>query len=149
MAFVMLSSCGNGGSSKNEKLIDSIRQTIGSNEYTLIYVGAHWCGPCTMVFENNMSKIIDAEIENLECVTIFFDSGKVRNNENIMKYSPVILSSLGGFVDKNKANDILDKVLKDYEKVNYMPIMRLCDKQGNIISDKQLTVEMLKKIIGN
>ena len=146
----MLSSCGHVGSSNNEKLIESMRQTIESNEYTLIYVGAHWCGPCAMVFENKMSEIIDAGFENLECITLFFDSGdKIRNNENIMKYSPVLLPSSGGFVDKNKANDILDEVLKDYEKVNYMPIMRLCDKEGNIINDNQLTVEMVKKIINS
>ena len=66
---------------------------------------------------------------------LFFDSGnKVRNNENIMKYSPVILPSIGGLLDKNRANNILKESLQDYEDVNYMPIMILCDKKGNIIN---------------
>lgn len=127
-------SCGN-DSAKNEKLVDSINNVIEDNEYTVIYFGAHWCGPCTWVFENKMTEILDADYYNLGCVTIFFDSGnKVRNNENIMKYSPVILPSIGGLLDKNRANNILKESLQDYEDVNYMPIMILCDKKGNIIN---------------
>ena len=127
-------SCGN-DSAKNEKLVDSINNVIEDNEYTVIYFGAHWCGPCTWVFENKMTEILDADYDNLGCVTIFFDSGdKVRNNENIMKYSPVILPSIGGLLDKNRANNILKESLQDYEDVNYMPIMILCDKKGNIIN---------------
>lgn len=127
-------SCGN-DSAKNEKLVDSINNVIEDNEYTVIYFGAHWCGPCTWVFENKMTEILDADYDNLGCITIFFDSGnKVRNNENIMKYSPVILPSIGGLLDKNRANNILKESLQDYEDVNYMPIMILCDKKGNIIN---------------
>lgn len=127
-------SCGN-DSAKNEKLVDSINNVIEDNEYTVIYFGAHWCGPCTWVFENKMTEILDADYDKLGCITIFFDSGnKVRNNENIMKYSPVILPSIGGLLDKNRANNILKESLQDYEDVNYMPIMILCDKKGNIIN---------------
>ena len=132
--LLLFFSCGN-DSVNNEKLVDSINNVIEDNEYTVIYFGAHWCGPCTWVFENKMTEILDADYDNLGCVTIFFDSGdKVRNNENIMKYSPVILPSIGGLLDKNRANNILKESLQDYEDVNYMPIMILCDKKGNIIN---------------
>ena len=127
-------SCGN-DSAKNEKLVDSINNVIEDNEYTVIYFGAHWCGPCTWFFENKMMEILDADYDNLGCVPIFFDSGnKVEKNEDIMKYSPVILPSIGGLLDKNRANNILKESLQDYEDVNYMPIMILCDKKGNIIN---------------
>ena len=132
--LLLLFSCGN-DSAKNEKLVDSINNVIEDNEYTVIYFGAHWCGPCTWVFENKMTEILDTDYDNLGCVTIFFDSGnKVEKNEDIMKYSPVILSSIGGLLDKNRANNILKESLQDYEDVNYMPIMILCDKKGNIIN---------------
>ena len=132
--LLLLFSCGN-DSAKNEKLVDSINNVIEDNEYTVIYFGAHWCGPCTWVFENKMTEILDADYDNLGCVTIFFDSGnKVEKNEDIMKYSPVILPSIGGLLDKNRANNILKESLQDYEDVNYMPIMILCDKKGNIIN---------------
>lgn len=133
--FLLLSMvlCGSNGS--NNKLLNTIEELIESNEYTVIYFGAHWCGPCTRVFLNKMTEIIDAGYDKLGCITIFFDSGnKVRNNETIMKYSPVILSSLGGAFDKNRANCILRESLQGYEGVNYMPIMILCDKKGNIIN---------------
>lgn len=135
LIFLLLSmvSCGDNGS--NDKLVNTIEELIENNEYTVIYFGAHWCGPCNRVFENKMSEIIDADFDKLGCITIFFDSGnKVRNNENIMKYSPVIMPSIGGLLDKNRANNILKESLQDYEDVNYMPIMILCDKKGNIIN---------------
>ena len=126
-------SCGDNGS--NDKLVNTIEELIENNEYTVIYFGAHWCGPCTQIFENKMTEILDADFDKLGCITIFFDSGnKVRNNENIMKYSPIILPSIGGLLDKNRANNILKESLQDYEDVNYMPIMILCDKKGNIIN---------------
>ena len=132
--LLLFFSCVN-DSVNNEKLVDSINNVIEDNEYTVIYFGAHWCGPCTWVFENKMTEILDADYDKLGCITIFFDSGnKVRNNENIMKYSPVILPSIGGLLDKNRANNILKESLQDYEDVNYMPIMILCDKKGNIIN---------------
>ena len=132
--LLLFFSCVN-DSAKNEKLVDSINNVIEDNEYTVIYFGAHWCGPCTWVFENKMTEIFDTDYDNLGCVTIFFDSGnKVEKNEDIMKYSPVILSSIGGLLDKNRANNILKESLQDYEDVNYMPIMILCDKKGNIIN---------------
>ena len=135
LIFMLLSmvSCGDNGS--NDKLVNTIEELIENNEYTVIYFGAHWCGPCTRVFENKMMEILDADYDKLGCITIFFDSGnKVRNNENIMKYSPVILPSIGGLLDKNRANNILKESLQDYEDVNYMPIMIICDKKGNIIN---------------
>ena len=135
LIFMLLSmvSCGDNGS--NDKLVNTIEELIENNEYTVIYFGAHWCGPCTWVFENKMTEILDADYDKLGCVTIFFDSGnKVEKNEDIMKYSPVILSSIGGLLDKNRANNILKESLQDYEDVNYMPIMILCDKKGNIIN---------------
>ncbi len=131
--LLFLVSCVNNES--EGKLLNSIKDTIENNEYTVIYFGAHWCGPCTYVFENNMSKIIDAAYDNLGYVTIFFDSeNKVESNENIMRYSPVILPSIGGLLDKNRANNILKESLQNYKDVNYMPIMILCDKEGNIIN---------------
>lgn len=135
LIFMLLSmvSCGDNGS--NDKLVNTIEELIENNEYTVIYFGAHWCGPCTRVFENKMMEILDADYDKLGCITIFFDLGdKVRNNENIMKYSPVILPSIGGLLDKNRANNILKESLQDYEDVNYMPIMIICDKKGNIIN---------------
>lgn len=126
-------SCGN-DSAKNDKLVDLINNVIENNEYTVIYFGAHWCGPCTWVFENKMTEILDADYDNLGCITIFFDSGdKIRNNENIMKYSPILLPSFSG-LDKMRTNDILGEIFSDYNKVNYMPIMMLCDKEKNILN---------------
>lgn len=133
--LLSLVSCGGNDSAKDGKLVETMRKTIESNDYTVIYVGAHWCGPCSVVFENKMTHIIDADYENVGCMTIFFDAaGKIKNNEDIMRYSPVILPSVGGIVDKVTANRILKKVFQDYESVNYMPIMILSDKERNILN---------------
>lgn len=136
--FIMLllfASCGGNDSVKNAKLVETMRKAIVSNDYTVIYVGAHWCGPCSRVFENKMAPIIDTNYENVGCITIFFDAaGKIKNNEDIMRYSPVILPSVGGIVDKVTANGILKKVFQNYDDVNYMPIMILCDNEGKIIN---------------
>lgn len=136
--FIMLllfASCGGNDSVKNAKLVETMRKTIESNDYTVIYVGAHWCGPCSRVFENKMAPIIDTNYENVGCITVFFDAaGKIKNNEDIMRYSPVILPSVGGIVDKVTANGILKKVFQNYDDVNYMPIMILCDNEGKIIN---------------
>lgn len=132
--LLLFFSCGN-DSVNNEKLVDSINNVIEDNEYTVIYFGAHWCGPCTWVFENKMTEILDTDYDNLRCVTIFFDSGnKVEKNENILKYSPILLPSLGGGLDKMRTNDILSDVFADYKNVNYMPVMILCDKEKNILN---------------
>ena len=135
LIFMLLSmvSCRDNGS--NDKLVNTIEELIDNNEYTLIYFGAHWCGPCSRVFENKMAPIIDTNYENVGCITIFFDAaGKIKNNEDIMRYSPVILPSVGGIVDKVTANGILKKVFQNYDDVNYMPIMILCDNEGKIIN---------------
>lgn len=136
--FIMLllfASCGGNDSVRNAKLVETMRKAIVSNDYTVIYVGAHWCGPCSRVFENKMAPIIDTNYENVGCITIFFDAaGKIKNNEDIMRYSPVILPSVGGIVDKVTANGILKKVFQNYDDVNYMPIMILCDNEGKIIN---------------
>lgn len=135
LIFMLLSmvSCGDNGS--NDKLVNTIEELIDNNEYTLIYFGAHWCGPCTWVFENKMTEIFDTDYDNLGCVTIFFDSGnKVEKNENIMKYSPILLPSLGGGLDKIRTNDIISEVFADHKNVNYMPVMILCDNEGKIIN---------------
>ena len=135
LIFMLLSmvSCRDNGS--NDKLVNTIEELIDNNEYTLIYFGAHWCGPCSRVFENKMEPIIDTNYENVGCITIFFDAaGKIKNNEDIMRYSPVILPSVGGIVDKVTANGILKKVFQNYDDVNYMPIMILCDNEGKIIN---------------
>ena len=136
--FIMLllfASCGGNDSVKNAKLVETMRKAIESNDYTVIYVGAHWCGPCSRVFENKMAPIIDTNYENVGCITVFFDAaGKIKNNEYIMRYSPVILPSVGGIVDKVTANGILKKVFQNYDDVNYMPIMILCDNEGKIIN---------------
>lgn len=136
--FIMLllfASCGGNDSVKNAKLVETMRKAIVSNDYTVIYVGAHWCGPCSRAFENKMAPIIDTNYENVGCITIFFDAaGKIKNNEDIMRYSPVILPSVGGIVDKDTANGILKKVFQNYDDVNYMPIMILCDNEGKIIN---------------
>ena len=135
LIFLLLSmiSCGDNGS--NDKLVNTIEELIDNNEYTLIYFGAHWCGPCTWVFENKMTEIFDTDYDNLGCVTIFFDSGnKVEKNENIMKYSPILLPSLGGGLDKIRTNDIISEVFADHKNVNYMPVMILCDNEGKIIN---------------
>ena len=133
--LLLFTTYGCNSSAKNNKLVEAISNTMEANDYTVIYIGAHWCGPCSTVFEDKMSKIIDSNYENIGCVTIFFDAvGKIKNNENIMKYSPVILPSIGGIVDKMTANNILKEVFQDYESVNYMPIMILSDKEGNIIN---------------
>lgn len=46
----------------------------------------------------------------------------------------MILPSVGGIVDKVTANGILKKVFQNYDDVNYMPIMILCDNEGKIIN---------------
>lgn len=133
--LLLFASCGGNDSVKNAKLVETMRKAIVSNDYTVIYVGAHWCGPCSRVFENKMGPIIDTNYENVGCITIFFDAaGKIKNNEDIMRYSPVILPSVGGIVDKVTANGILKKVFQNYDDVNYMPIMILCDNEGKIIN---------------
>lgn len=133
--LLLFASCGGNDSVKNAKLVETMRKAIVSNDYTVIYVGAHWCGPCSRVFENKMAPIIDTNYENVGCITIFFDAaGKIKNNEDIMRYSPVILPSVGGIVDKVTANGILKKVFQNYDDVNYMPIMILCDNEGKIIN---------------
>lgn len=82
--FIMLllfASCGGNDSVKNAKLVETMRKAIVSNDYTVIYVGAHWCGPCSRVFENKMAPIIDTNYENVGCITVFFDAaGKIKNN---------------------------------------------------------------------
>ena len=133
--LLLFASCGGDDSVKNAKLVETMRKTIESNDYTVIYVGAHWCGPCSRVFENKMAPIIDTNYENVGCITVFFDAaGKIKNNEDIMRYSPVILPSVGGIVDKVSANRILKKVFQNYDDVNYMPIMIFCDNEGKIIN---------------
>lgn len=133
--LLLFASCGGNDSVKNAKLVETMRKAIVSNDYTVIYVGAHWCGPCSRVFENKMAPIIDTNYENVGCITIFFDAaGKIKNNEDIMRYSPVILPSVGGIVDKVTANGILKKVFQNYDDVNYIPIMILCDNEGKIIN---------------
>lgn len=133
--LLLLTSCGGNDSVKDAKLVEIMRKNIESNGYTVIYVGAHWCGPCSRVFENKMAPIIDANYDNVGCITIFFDAaGKIKNNEDIMRYSPVILPSVGGIVDKVTANRILKNVFQNFKDVNYMPIMILCDHEGEIIN---------------
>ena len=134
MIICWLVSFGNGSTKETDKIVDHIDGVIENNDYTIIYFGAHWCGPCISGFKNKMIDIIDENYDNVETVVIFFDSGNViQNNETIMKYSPILLQSLSG-VDKIRVNGILKKLFKNPERINYMPVMILCDKEKNIIN---------------
>ena len=59
MIICWLVSYGNGSTKETDKIVDHIDGVIENNDYTIIYFGAHWCGPCISGFKNKMIDIIN------------------------------------------------------------------------------------------
>jgi hypothetical protein len=114
--------------------IDSI---IQHNDYTLIFAWTEWC----MASQNQLKEYLIpflAEIpDNVGVIPIACTSAdKVADflKENDCKHQVFLLEGSLGGLDKVRFNRHFHALFDNYQSVNYVPIVILCDSQKQILN---------------
>ncbi|MBQ8223187.1 MAG: hypothetical protein IJZ87_07615 [Bacteroidales bacterium] len=124
--------------STNNVVQKEVHDIIYSNDYTFVYMGTHWCQASINNFFNNYSRINEYK-DKMGVLIIFFDSNDIiASNKEIMKYSPILLTSKGPLLDKICMNNICNNVLKNHDFMFKSPIYFLCNRDGIILESNSI-----------
>ena len=118
-------------SERNE--IDNI---IANNNLIIIYLWTEWCGGSRQHFINNVVPFLQQKSDTIGFISIFYGTEEMLDSillETKCDYPIFRIESMGGF-DKNRIYKLLNSFLKDYKRMNYVPVSVVCDKNGNILN---------------
>jgi len=118
-------------SERNE--IDSI---IAHNNLTITYLWTEWCGGSREHFIQDVVPYLLQKSDTIGFISIFYGTEEVLESillETECDYPIFRIESLGG-LDKNRMYKLLNSFLKDYKRMNYVPVSVICDKNGNILN---------------
>ena len=132
LSFVT-SSCFHTLSSSEQECIDLLSKEIEHSKTSFIFIGAQWCRACKPSLEEQFLQNPLLQEDSIGVMVIYFSDkshfDKLLSEVNY-KGSFYRFDSRGG-LDKMVANNILKKIIPDFQKVNYMPIMLEIDSLGN------------------
>ena len=120
-------------SSENVNNIDSI---IANNNLTIIYLWTEWCYGSREHFIEDVVPYVQQKSDTIGFISIFCGSEEVLESillETECDYPIFRIKSWGG-LDKNRMYKLLNSFLKDYKKMDYVPVAVMCDKNGNILN---------------
>jgi len=127
------SSCFHTSSSSEQECIDMMSKEIEHSKTSFIFIGAQWCRACKPSLEEQFLQNPLLQEDSIGVMVIYFSDkshfDKLLSEVNY-KGSAYKFDSRSG-LDKMVANNILKKIIPDFEKVNYMPIMLEIDSLGN------------------
>ena len=113
--------------------IDSI---IANNNLTIIFLWTEWCGGSRQHFMKDVVPYLQQKSDTIGFISIFYGSEEVLDSillETGCDYPIFRIKSWGG-LDKNRMYKLLNSFLKDYKKMDYVPVSVICDKNGNILN---------------
>ena len=132
LSFLIVS-CGERQSSDIQKCTDLMRKEIEKSKTSYIFIGAQWCSACKTSLQEQFLQNPRLKEDSIGVIIVYFSDKTYANSllkETQYNRCFFRFDSYSG-LDKLLANDLLKKVIPDYKKVNYMPIMLEIDSLNN------------------
>ncbi len=113
-----------------------VAEVIASHDTTILYFMTSWCQAGQSDFENNLKPYLVNASETKAIIVVCIDEleevmGLKGLNDNVFLFSK---ASRQGFFDKVFINSECKKLLKDYKRVNYVPVGLVCNDKGEILN---------------
>ena len=141
--FSFFTSCGHAVSEQSDNIYDYEQQKVDSiianNNLTIIYLWTEWCYGSRFHFTNDVAPYLLQKPDTIGFVSIFYGSKKELKKiltKTECDYPTFRIKSRSG-LDKYRMYKLLNSFLKDYKKMDYVPVSVICDKQGNILNYKK------------
>lgn len=137
LAASLLTACFSGENQISETYDrQNVAEVIASHDTTILYFMTSWCHAGRSNFENNMKPYLGNASETkaiiIVCIGELEEVMRLEGlNDNVFLFSK---SSRQGFFDKIFINNECKNLLKDYKRVNYVPLDIACDSNGEILN---------------
>ena len=133
----LLTACFSGGNQNSETYDrQDVAEVIASHDTTILCFMTSWCQAGRSNFENNMKpylgKASDTKAIVIVCIGELEEVMRLKGlNDNVFLFSK---ASRQGFFDKMFINNECKNLLKDYKRVNYVPLNIACNSKGEILN---------------
>ena len=133
----LLSACFSGGNLNSETYDrHDVAEVIASHDTTILHFMTSWCQAGRENFENNMKPYLgnasDTKAIIIVCIGELEEVMRLEGlNDNVFLFSK---ASRQGFFDKIFFNNECKSLLKDYKRVNYVPLDIACNSNGKILN---------------
>lgn len=137
LAASLLTACFSGGNQISETYDrQDVAEVIASHDTTILYFMTSWCQAGQSNFESNLKPYLCHASNNKAIIVVCI--GELEEvmrleelNDNVFMFSK---ASRQGFFDKIFINNECKNLLKDYKRVNYVPLDIACDSNGEILN---------------
>ena len=113
-----------------------VAEVIASHDTTILCFMTSWCQAGQQNFERNLKPYLgnasDSKAIIVVCIGELEEIMSLKGfNDNVFLFNK---ASRQGFFDKIFINNECKKLLKDYERVNYVPLDIACNSNGEILN---------------
>lgn len=132
-----LTSCLSGGNHNSETYDrQDVAAVIANHDTSVLYFMTSWCQAGQSDFENNLKPYLgnasDTKAIIIVCIGELEEVMGLKGlNDNVFLFSK---ASRQGFFDKVFINSECKELLKDYKRVNYVPVRLVCNGKGEILN---------------
>ena len=133
----LMTACFSGGNQNSQNYNrQDVAEVIASHDTTILYFMTSWCQAGQHDFENNLKPYLgnasDSKAIVIVCIGELEEVMRLKElNDNVFLFSK---ASRQGFFDKVFINDECKSLLKDYKRVNYVPLDIACNSNGEILN---------------
>lgn len=137
LAASLLTACLSGGNQNSETYDrQDVAEVIASHDTTILYFMTSWCPAGQSDFENNLKPYLgnasDSKAIIVVCIGELDEVMRLEGlNVNVFLFSK---ASRQGFFDKIFINNECKNLLKDYKRVNYVPVGLVCNDKDEILN---------------
>ena len=113
-----------------------VAEVIATHDTTILYFMTSWCQAGQSDFENNLKPYLgnasDSKAIIVVCIGELEEVMSLKGlNDNVFLFTK---ASRQGFFDKIFINNECKSLLKDYKRVNYVPMKVVCNNNGVILN---------------
>ena len=133
----LLTACLSDGNQNSETYDrQDVAEVIATHDTTILYFMTSWCQAGQSDFENNLKPYLgnasDSKAIIVVCIGELEEVMSLKGlNDNMFLFSK---ASRQGFFDKVFINSECKGLLKDYKRVNYVPVRLVCNGKGEILN---------------
>ena len=137
MMAILLTSCLSDENKNSETYSrQEVSEVIASHDTTILYFMTSWCQAGQKDFENNLKPYLanasDTKAIVVVCVGKLEEVMRLEGCfDNVFMFNKASRQSLS---DKVFINKECKKLLKDYKRVNYVPLKVACNSKGEILN---------------
>jgi len=133
----LLTACLSDGNQNSETYDrQDVAEVIATHDTTILYFMTSWCQAGQSDFENNLKLYLgnasDSKAIIVVCIGELEEVMSLKGlNDNVFLFTK---ASRQGFFDKIFINNECKSLLKDYKRVNYVPVRLVCNGKGEILN---------------